>query len=120
MAAIALVTIFSFAFAIIRPCMPPVVTSAIYLECQSWDDDGETGFLFRILAAIVPIYLSALLANVVVFTITVALMYPTLVKLIILKSMDRLQKDNHCKYAKTYKNLLNLLTRLTKRHSLPV
>ncbi|OXA49501.1 hypothetical protein Fcan01_15713 [Folsomia candida] len=78
-----------FTFGLLRPCMPPTWTSVIYLTCESWDDHGNTGFMFRIWGAILLYYLSLSVVATGVFAITIVLIYPNEVKLILLEAMLR-------------------------------
>ncbi|OXA54613.1 hypothetical protein Fcan01_11137 [Folsomia candida] len=77
------------AIAIVRPCMPPAWSSVIYLKCESWDDDGNSGIIFRICGALPYYYLGMSLASTTVFVFTVVLIYPAEVKLILLESINR-------------------------------
>lgn len=82
--------IFGFVFAMVRPCMPPILTSMLVSECsKSWRDEGDIGILFRIFSAILLAWLSATIVTIVDFVIPLVLIYPTVVKLIILEKMLR-------------------------------
>lgn len=75
-------------FALLRPCMPPIFTSVIYLECKSWEDDGNIGLVFRICGAILTFHLGVSLVSTFVFACDIVLIYPTVVELIILDGMQ--------------------------------
>lgn len=78
-----------FGLALLRPCMPPVLTSEIYLECKSWNHNGNSGIIFRTLGAVLFSYFGAAIVCAGTFTVTVVLTYPSQVKLILLESMNR-------------------------------
>lgn len=82
-----------FATGLLLPCIPPVWSSVIYLECNSWDDDGNSGFIFRMYGAILCYYLGFSVISTGVFVITVVMIYPAEVKLILIESISRFHED---------------------------
>ncbi|OXA54308.1 hypothetical protein Fcan01_11276, partial [Folsomia candida] len=107
--AIILMPITCLTFALLRPCMPPTWTSIIYLECKSWDDDGNTGMWFRSFGAILLYYFSLTVVATAVFGIIIVLTYPTEVKLILIELMKsyltKIRTDDGFLCLKTYRTL---------------
>ncbi|OXA53666.1 hypothetical protein Fcan01_11282 [Folsomia candida] len=87
MMGIILMPIACFMFGLLRPCMPPTLTSVIYLKCKSWDDHVSTGIFFTTCGAILLYYLSLSVVATAAFGITIVLDYPTEVKLILVELM---------------------------------
>lgn len=73
------------------PCMPPILTSMIYLECKSWEDDGQAGILVRMGVSILTGYCRTTMTNATCLVVGVLLLYPVEVKLIILKVLKRFE-----------------------------
>ncbi|OXA54307.1 hypothetical protein Fcan01_11277 [Folsomia candida] len=89
MMGIILMPIACFMFGLLRPCMPPTLTSVIYLKCKSWDDHVSTGIFFTTCGTILLYYFSLAAVATAAFGITIVLDYPTEVKLILIDLMKR-------------------------------
>ncbi|OXA49633.1 hypothetical protein Fcan01_15554 [Folsomia candida] len=86
---VCILPIIGFAFGLIRPCMPPALTSSMGQECKSWDHVGQIGIVFQTCLSILLGYIAGQLAANVVFAVGIVLVYPTVIKLIILDSIAR-------------------------------
>ncbi|OXA48567.1 hypothetical protein Fcan01_16513 [Folsomia candida] len=75
--------------ALTMPCMPPILTSMVYLECRSWVDNGQTGVSFRVGLAITTYYYWTMVTSFIIISIIIVLLYPIEVKLIILEGIKR-------------------------------
>ncbi|XP_035708199.1 uncharacterized protein LOC118435843 [Folsomia candida] len=95
MSAIALAPPAIASLSLFRPCMPPILTSMIYLECKSWSDHGHTGIMFRLGISILTGYTWTLATATAVVAVVVFLLYPVEVKLINLQVLKQyiLQED---------------------------
>ncbi|OXA54321.1 hypothetical protein Fcan01_11453 [Folsomia candida] len=59
-----------------QPCMPPLLSSMLILDCKSWSDDGGSRIMSRIGIALVEGYTWTMAASIAGFTIIVVLTYP--------------------------------------------
>lgn len=89
MSAIALAPPAIASLSLFRPCMPPILTSMIYLECKSWSDHGHTGIMFRLGISILTGYTWTLATATAVVAVVVFLLYPVEVKLINLQVLKQ-------------------------------
>ncbi|OXA37988.1 hypothetical protein Fcan01_27245 [Folsomia candida] len=76
-------------YSLLRPCMPPVLTSVIFPNCKSWDDDAGTSFSARLFGSIMMGCVAFPLLTTVIFSIAVVMVYPTVVKLVLIQTMMR-------------------------------
>lgn len=92
--------------ALTMPCMPPILTSMVYLECRSWVDNGQTGVSFRVGLAITTYYYWTMVTSFIIISIIIVLLYPIEVKLIILEGIKRLEIKNSNTYIYLFLNLI--------------
>lgn len=85
-----MVPIAVFTLALFRPCMPPILTSMLYLQ-YSWADSGQSGIMFKTATAILMSYFWFMIPGTVLTEVLLFLLYPAEVKLMILKEIKRLK-----------------------------
>lgn len=90
--AITFIPLLGVPMGLLRPCMPPMLSSIINLGCKSWNDHGNIGILQRMVGVITTVYAAHAVVATCVFLITVVLIYPTEVKLILVEAMKRLRR----------------------------
>ncbi|OXA65177.1 hypothetical protein Fcan01_01135 [Folsomia candida] len=83
-----MVPIAVFTLALFRPCMPPILTSMLYLQ-YSWADSGQSGIMFKTATAILMSYFWFMIPGTVLTEVLLFLLYPAEVKLMILKEIKR-------------------------------
>ncbi|OXA38638.1 hypothetical protein Fcan01_26589 [Folsomia candida] len=72
-----------------QPCMPPVLTSTMILNCKNWRHDGEAGLLIKFVVGIYEFYAWMVILGTVGIGVYVALLYPVEVKLLILDYIEK-------------------------------
>lgn len=80
---------------VFMPCMPPFISSELFLTCSSWSDDGgpDVGVLERLSFALVAGYTWAVATGVTCFPIAVMLVYPVEVILLFIHILERFETE---------------------------
>lgn len=74
-----------------KPCLPPFISSELFLTCSSWSDDGDSGvgILGRLSFALLAGYAWVVAVDVTCFAIVVMLVYPVEVILLFINILER-------------------------------
>lgn len=59
-----------------KPCMPPIISSLVVLNCTSWQDDGQAVIWFRVCVGLLEGYTWSVLCGVVSLSMYSSLLYP--------------------------------------------
>ncbi|OXA42027.1 hypothetical protein Fcan01_23173 [Folsomia candida] len=86
---VGVVPIAIFILSLIQPCMPPLISSVMFLSCPSWGDDGGSGFLIRSAVDLFEWYTWTIITSNVAFALMILLLYPVEIKLLFISMMAR-------------------------------
>lgn len=74
---------------LVKPCMPPLLSSMMILDCKDWDDDGDSSFLTRLGIGVFEYYTWLVIISTLSYGLYIPLLYPVEIKLFILEVMKQ-------------------------------
>ncbi|OXA40326.1 hypothetical protein Fcan01_24984 [Folsomia candida] len=100
----------------VAPCMPPLLSSMMILDCKDWGDDDSSGVLVKVGIGIMEFYAWTVITGTICYGLYIPLLYPVEIKFLILDIIkNKFWKKETC--ARNHGNrhlhlyrILNLLT----------
>lgn len=70
---------------LVQPCMPPLLSSVMILDCKDWEHDGDSGFWMRLALGIAEFYAWMLTIGMIGISVYITLLFPVEIKLLLLE-----------------------------------